>query len=154
MVAVERTFTVARPLDEVVDYLRDFSRAVDWDPGTRECERVDAGPLGEGSRWHNVSQFRGRRTELDYELVHSEPARLTFVGRNKTATSTDDLTFEPTDDGTAITYRSHVRFHGLARLADPFLRREFERLGDELEQTLPRAVTAHHDRTGPGTGDD
>jgi len=123
------------------------------DPGTRECERVDTEPIGVGARWHNVSEFRGRRTELDYELVRCEPARLTCVGRNKTATSTDDVTFEPTDEGTGITYRSHVRFHGLARLADPFLRREFVRLGDELEQTLPRAVTAHHDREDPGTGD-
>ncbi|MFI6979103.1 SRPBCC family protein [Embleya sp. NPDC050154] len=145
MVDVQRTFTVPRPIDEVVSYLRDFSHAVHWDPGTHECTRIDSGPIGVGSRWHNVSEFRGRHTELAYELTRSEPARLTFVGTNKTATSTDDLTFEPAGSSTKITYRSHVRFHGLARLADPFLRREFERLGDELLRTLPRAVTDRRD---------
>ncbi|MGW1997790.1 SRPBCC family protein [Embleya sp. NPDC001921] len=142
---VQRTFTVPRPLDEVVPYLRDFAHAVHWDPGTRECTRIDTGPLGVASRWHNVSEFRGRRTELDYELTRSEPARLTFVGTNKTATSIDDIALEPSGNTTVVTYRSHVRFHGLARLADPFLRREFKRLGDELVHTLPRAVT---DRQG------
>ncbi len=42
MVDVSRTFTVRRPLDEVVAYLRDFANAVDWDPGTQKCERIGA----------------------------------------------------------------------------------------------------------------
>ncbi|MCF2533930.1 SRPBCC family protein [Yinghuangia soli] len=148
MVDVARTFTIPRPVDEVVDYLKDFAHAVHWDPGTLQCTRTSTGPVREGSRWRNVSVFRGRRTELVYELTRWEPRRLTFVGTNKTATSTDDLTFAPCgDDGAAteVTYRAHVRFHGLARLADPFLRREFERLGDELVVTMPLAVAAARD---------
>ncbi|MEU8135545.1 SRPBCC family protein [Streptodolium elevatio] len=143
MVDVQRTFTIPRPLHEVVAYLRDFANAVYWDPGTRRCTRIDSGPVREGSRWRSVSEFRGKPTELEYELSRAEPTRLTFVGTNKTATSTDDLTFVPRGESTEVTYRAHVRFHGLARLADPFLRREFERLGDELVQTMPRAVTGH-----------
>ncbi|MFW3461219.1 SRPBCC family protein [Streptomyces microflavus] len=147
MVDVRRSFTVPCPLDRVVEYLADFSRAKEWDPGTRECNPAD-GPAGatvtRGARWHNVSEFRGRRTELMYRLDVKEPDRLVFVGTNKTAVSTDDLTFRAEGEGaTRITYHAHIRFKGIARLADPFLRREFERLGDEITRTMPRAVLAH-----------
>ncbi|MCZ4125027.1 SRPBCC family protein [Streptomyces sp. H39-S7] len=142
MVTVERTFTVTQQLDVVVEYLKDFSRAEAWDPGTRSCERLDDGPLGNGSTWRNISVFKNRETELTYRLARLEPARLTFVGENKTATSTDDLTFRAVSEGTAVTYHAHIVFHGLARLADPFLRKEFERLGDEVSRRMPQVINA------------
>ncbi|OQR64557.1 polyketide cyclase [Streptomyces maremycinicus] len=140
MVEVERVLTLNHPLDEVVRYLVDFSHAEMWDPGTVTCERLGGGPLSVGAEWHNVSEFRGRRTELRYRLVRRDRDRLVFVGRNKTATSTDDLRFEEHAGATRLTYRAHVDFHGLARLAGPLLQREFERLGDQVSERLPRAV--------------
>ncbi|MFJ8884094.1 SRPBCC family protein [Streptomyces sp. NPDC102402] len=143
MVHVERQVTVQRPLAEVVRYLADFSHAVDWDPGTQECDRIDSGPLAEGAQWHNVSVFRGRRTELRYRLVTLTDDHVVFVGENRTATSRDDLGFRAEGESTVITYRATIRFHGLARLADPFLRREFERLGDEITVSMPEAIERH-----------
>jgi carbon monoxide dehydrogenase subunit G len=137
MVTVQRTFTVDKPVEVVVNYLKDFSRAEAWDPGTRSCTREGTpGPVNVGTTWHNVSEFRGRQTELEYRLTVLEPEHLTFVGRNKTATSTDDLTFGPSGTGTAITYRAQITFHGLAKLAGPFLQSTFERLGDETQQQM------------------
>ncbi|AJE85446.1 Polyketide cyclase/dehydrase [Streptomyces albus] len=140
MVHVERVITLDRPLARVVAYLSDFSHAVEWDPGTQECERSGSGPLTVGAEWDNTSVFRGRTTQLRYRLDRLEENRLTFTGENKTAHSTDDMTFTAEGEGTVLTYRATIRFKGLARLADPFLRREFERLGDEVSRTLPAAV--------------
>jgi carbon monoxide dehydrogenase subunit G len=141
MVSVQRTFVVDQPLEVVVDYLKDFSRAQEWDPGTKSCRREDAeGPVQVGATWHNVSEFRGRETELDYRLEVLKADHLTFVGQNRTATSTDDLSFTTSGEGTAITYRAHVEFHGLAKLAGPFLQSEFERLGDQTEKQMTRVI--------------
>jgi carbon monoxide dehydrogenase subunit G len=143
MVSVARTFVVDKPLEVVVDYLKDFSRAEAWDPGTRSCRREGtAGPVEVGSSWHNVSEFRGRETELDYRLAVLEPDHLTFVGQNKTATSTDDLTFAPNGTRTTVTYHAEIEFHGLAKLAGPFLQREFERLGDATEKQMTDVINA------------
>ena len=136
VVSVRRTFTVTPARDVVVGYLQDFARAESWDPGTTSCRRTDTGPIQVGSTWHNVSQFRGRETELDYELTRLEPNRLTFVGKNKTATSTDDMTFTDSAGGTAVDYRATIDFHGLAKLAGPFLQSTFEKLGDETQQQM------------------
>jgi carbon monoxide dehydrogenase subunit G len=133
MVHVERSFVVLPSVEEVVDYLKDFAHAEAWDPGTVHCTREgDAGPVQVGTTWHNVSKVRGKETELTYKLERFEPNRLTFVGKNKTATSNDDMTFESvTTGGTRITYKSDITFNGIFRLADPFMRKEFEGLGDE-----------------------
>ncbi|MET9538965.1 SRPBCC family protein [Streptomyces sp. NPDC006553] len=143
MITVERSFVVGLPLDELVAYLEDFSRTEDWDPGTVRCVRLDAGPVRPGARWRNTSRFRGRITHLEYRLVTREPSRLLFVGENKTVTATDDLGFEAESASlTRLNYRASLRFKGLARIAAPFLRAEFEHLGDEVAERLPTAAAA------------
>lgn len=137
MVSVQRTITVDKPLETVAGYLQDFAHAEEWDPGTRSCTRLDGGPVRVGSAWRNVSEFRGRQTELRYELIRLEPAHLTFRGRNKTATSVHDLTLRALEGRTTITYRADITFHGLARLAGPSMRREFDRLGGGVARRKP-----------------
>jgi hypothetical protein len=44
VVRVTRTFTADKPAEVVVNYLAEFSNAVDRDPGTASCEREDSGP--------------------------------------------------------------------------------------------------------------
>jgi carbon monoxide dehydrogenase subunit G len=137
MLTVQRTFTVDRPIETVFDYLADFTNTEAWDPGTVRTTRVDSGPLQSGARFHNVSNFRGRRTELDYELTTFDPrSHLTFTGNNKTVTSTDDLAFRPSGSGTEIHYAAHFDFHGLARLATPLLKSTFDKLADETVQQM------------------
>lgn len=136
MPTVERTFTVTKPVDVVVAYLRDFGRAQAWDPGTKTCTRNDSGPIEVGASWHNVSEFRGRETELTYRLDRAESDHLTFVGENKTAHSVDDMSFVADGANTTITYRATITFKGFAKFADPFLRSTFEKLGDQTREQM------------------
>ncbi|MFE7510713.1 SRPBCC family protein [Streptomyces sp. NPDC057540] len=140
-ITVKRDILVGLPLGDLVAYLEDFSRTEEWDPGTVRCVRVGEGPVREGTEWRNTSRFRGRTSELLYRLESREPGRLVFVGENRTVTATDDMTFtarSPTT--TVVTYTASFRFKGLARLAAPFLRSEFERLGDDVAERLPSAA--------------
>ncbi|PZS29745.1 MAG: polyketide cyclase [Pseudonocardiales bacterium] len=143
MITVERTVDVARPVATVFTYLADFTHTEQWDPGTVRTTRTDDGPLGVGSRFHNVSEFRGRRTELDYEVKRfDQDEHLTFTGTNKTVTATDDLALRATGTGTQITYRAHFTFKRWARLAEPLLRFGFGKIADEtvaqLQATLEK----------------
>ncbi|AKL69464.1 MULTISPECIES: SRPBCC family protein [Streptomyces] len=142
MITVQRDILVGLPLDDLVAYLEDFSRTEEWDPGTVRCVQVGEGPVRQGTEWRNTSRFRGRTSDLRYRLASREPARLLFVGENKTVTATDDLTFRARSATTTLlTYTASLRFKGVARLAAPFLRPEFERLADEVAATLPSAAT-------------
>lgn len=140
MLDVTRTFVVTKPLDEVVSYLRDFANTEQWDAGTVSTTRVGDGPIEVGARWRNISEFRGRKTELEYRLTRDEARRLTFVGKNKTVTATDDLHLREVDGGTEISYQAHFDFHGLARLAEPFLKGALGTLGDKTEAQLRETI--------------
>ena len=142
MVNAERTFSVQPQPDVVVEYLSNFAHAERWDPGTVSCTRKDDGPIRTGSTWHNVSKFKGKETELTYELTRWDADHLIFVGKNKTATSTDDITITAEGTGSTITYRANIEFHGLAKLAGPFLKSEFERLGDQTVKTMTSTLNA------------
>ena len=139
MRSVQRTFTVTPPPTEVIDYLRDFANATEWDPGTRSCTQNGSGPVEVGTTWHNVSKVAGLTTELEYELTELTGQGLVFVGRNKGATSTDTISVLPSGGGSEITYRADLDMHGIAALAAPAMKLVFERLADETEEQL-RAV--------------
>ena len=42
------------PLEQAFDYLADFSRTAEWDPGVVEAERLTPGPPRRGSRFRVV----------------------------------------------------------------------------------------------------
>ena len=132
MVSVERSFVVARSRERVFLYFSDFTNTEQWDPGTVTTTRTDSGPIGAGATFHNVSTFRGRTTELDYELTDYQPSsKLVFVGTNKTVTSQDNLVFVGQGQRTRITYRADFHFHGFAKLAAPLLKAPLEKLADQ-----------------------
>ncbi len=146
MITVERSFDIDRPPAAVFTYLSDFTHTEAWDPGTVSTTRTDDGPLRVGATFHNVSEYRGRRTELDYRLMRFEPdTHLTFTGHNKTVEATDDLALAASvgpRGSTTITYRAHFRFKRWFRLAEPFLRRGFEPIADDTAGQLRATLLA------------
>ncbi len=142
MLEVKKVFAVNKPVAEVQSYLKDFANAEEWDAGTKSCTRVSAGPITVGTSWKNVSEFKGKETELSYRLTKLEPSHLQFVGQNKTVTSTDDLTFAAVSGGTSITYSAKFDFHGIAKLASPFLRGALNKLGDQTAAQMKTVINA------------
>lgn len=135
---MSRTFDVRPEPDLVVDYLKDFGNAEDWDPGTESCVRTDTGPLQVGSTWHNTSKIAGVTTELDYTLETLTHDTIVLVGRNDTATSTDTITVVPNPDGpgSRVTYEAVIELSGAARIADPIMKIVFEKIGSDTEDDM------------------
>ncbi len=135
---MSRTFDVRPAPDLVIDYLKDFSNAEDWDPGTESCTRIDSGPVQVGSRWHNTSKIAGVSTELDYTLEQLTDDTIVLVGRNDTATSTDTITVVPNPDGAGsrITYEAVIELSGAAKIADPIMKIVFEKIGSDTEDDM------------------
>ncbi|MGB0101053.1 MAG: SRPBCC family protein [Nocardioides sp.] len=140
MTTVSRTFTVKPPPSVVLDYLKDFGHAEEWDPGTERCTRLDDGPVQVGSRWHNVSKIAGVSTELEYELTELTDRGLVLVGKNDTATSTDNITVVPAGTGSEITYEAVIEMSGAAKLADPVVKLVFEKIGSDTEDDMTRVL--------------
>jgi carbon monoxide dehydrogenase subunit G len=136
MTHISRTFTVTPSPAVVLDYLKDFSNAEQWDPGTETCERLDSGPVTVGSRWHNTSKIAGVSTELDYELKELTDSKVVFAGSNDTATTTDTITVVPAAGGSEITYDAVIELSGAAQLGAPVVKLVFEKIGSDTEDDM------------------
>ncbi|WP_235734525.1 SRPBCC family protein [Nocardioides alcanivorans] len=138
---IVRSLVVPRPIQEVYDYLHDFTNTEEWDPGTIRTT-LESGDGGVGSRYHNVSRFLGRRTELTYVVEEdAAPWQLRLRGENKTVVAHDSMTLNETETGgTQVTYRASFDFKGKVRLLAPLTAPAFWRLGNQAEKSLRKAL--------------
>ena len=137
---VQKTVVVNKTLDAVFGYLSDFTTTTEWDPGTVITVNHH-GDGGIGTTYLNTSKFLGRETQLTYvvdELVDQQLIQLR--GENKTVIAVDTLTFRPVASGTEVTYAAEFTFKGLSRIAAPLLKPAFERLGNEAEAGMRKAL--------------
>ncbi|MCU1538281.1 MAG: Polyketide cyclase/dehydrase [Humibacillus sp.] len=148
---IVRSVTVDRPVEEVFAYLSDFTTTTEWDPGTVRTERL-SGDGGMGTRYHNVSTFLGRETDLEYVVTEYVPGeRFALRGENKTVVAHDTMTFvrthgvdgggESGGEGTTVTYHAAFDFKGVAKFVAPLLAPALKKLGDEAESGMRDALT-------------
>ncbi len=142
MPTVSRTFTVGAPSEQVLEFLRDFTNAEQWDPGTETCTRLDSGPVRVGSRWHNVSKVLGRTTELEYRLKEANGPLLVFEGHNDAATSIDTIVVTPAEAGSRISYKAQLKMHGLAVLMAPAMKLLFEKIAGDTETRMTTVLNS------------
>jgi NAD(P)-dependent dehydrogenase (short-subunit alcohol dehydrogenase family) len=135
-----KTVVVGKPLDAVFGYLSDFTTTTDWDPGTVTTVRRH-GNGGVGTTYLNTSTFLGRTTQLTYVVREFIPGeRIRLRGENKTVIAVDTLTFRPVASGTEVTYAAEFTFKGLSRMVAPLLKPAFERLGNQAEAGMRKAL--------------
>ena len=135
-----KTVVVEKPLEAVFGYLSDFTTTTDWDPGTVTTVRRH-GNGGVGTTYLNTSTFLGRTTQLTYIVREFIPGkRIQLRGENKTVTAVDTMTFRSIDAGTEVTYTAEFTFKGPSRLLAPLLRPAFERLGQQAQTGMRKAL--------------
>lgn len=118
------------PIEDAFDYLADFSKTAEWDPGVYQAERITRGVVRLGSRFRVSVSFLGRRIPLEYRIAEFErPSRLVLCGGDSSLRSIDEITFVSRPGGTRVTYEARLELGGIRRLADPFLDLLFQRIG-------------------------
>jgi uncharacterized protein YndB with AHSA1/START domain len=137
---LQQTVVVDKPLEAVFGYLSDFTTTTEWDPGTVTTV-TQHGDGRVGTTYLNTSTFLGRTTELTYvvqELVPGE--RIQLRGENKSVVAVDTMTFHMVDAGTEVTYNAEFTFKGPARFVAPLFKPALERLGQQAQAGLYRAL--------------
>jgi len=138
---VQKTVVVDKPLDAVFGYLSDFTTTTEWDPGT-VVTVICHGDGGVGTTYLNTSRFLGRETRLTYIVqVFIVGERIQLRGENKTVIAVDTMSFRGVDAATEVTYTAEFTFKGPSRLLASLLRPAFERLGNEAEAGMHKALT-------------
>jgi carbon monoxide dehydrogenase subunit G len=130
------------PIEEAFDYLADFSRTVEWDPGVCDARRLTRGKIRLGSRFEVTVSFLGRRIPLEYRITEFErPSHLVLSGGDSSLRSMDEITFVSRPGGTRVTYEARLELVGIRRIADPILDLLFQRFGRLAVRGLREGLT-------------
>ena len=132
---------IERPVAEVFDYVSDPAKLATWQTNTVSAVQEDSGPVRLGTRLREVHRVPGgKELESLVEVSEYEPER-TFGLHVVEGTPVDArLTFEPTEDGTLMRFRSYGRLSGPMRLAEPLLQRTLKRQFKQHCETLKHVL--------------
>ena len=141
---VERTIETACDRVIAFDFVADFSSAEEWDPGIPSARRLDADPLGIGSRFELVSRFGSKEQTIVYEITaFDRPNSVTFVGEGSNFSGTDVISFAQREGGgTTVTYVADLGLKGLASVALPFIKGRLDEMSDRAVAGLQAALDA------------
>lgn len=136
------TIESPKPVEEVFDYMADFTSVERWDETAVRAVRLDDGPPRQGARFRVTVRFAGRENDFEYETVAFErPGRLVLRADNGSVVSEDEVTVRPLPaGGSELTYDARLKPKGLMKLADPVLGILFKRLGDNAAAGLAREL--------------
>jgi carbon monoxide dehydrogenase subunit G len=140
VIRIELTVEVARPPEDVFEFLSDIERLPEWQ--TSAVEAHTDGPLAEGSRVAEKRRLLGREVDTELEVAAYEPPkRLTLRSLGGPVDFTVDHELTARGGGTVLRFVAEAQPGGLLRLTEPVLarraeqefRRDFDRLKELLE---------------------
>jgi uncharacterized protein YndB with AHSA1/START domain len=128
-VTVENEIEIARPTEDVFDYLTDMTKEFEWNPRTRRVEKLTPGPLGAGSRF-SAEWIKGNPTIIEY-IAFERPAVWASVARSRRLDVKGEGRISPTERGSRLVVRSEMRPKGVLALLLPLMRRTMQAREDQ-----------------------
>ena len=104
MVKVKSSVVINRPVEEVFEFVNDPSNNQQWQSGNIESKQTSEGPMGVGTTTQTVTQFLGKRLELNIEITEYEQnRRVGFKSTSGPIPMTGTTTYEEAEGGTKVT---------------------------------------------------
>lgn len=106
MPLIDETVVIARPAEEVFDFLVRGENLPRWDSSILECAQLGDGPVTVGTRYRGASRVLGRRIEWATEITDFV-AGVRSVSRSVEGPLTFTVSYEvrATPAGTSVRYR-------------------------------------------------
>ena len=130
MITVSGTVETKLSPEKAFAFLSEFENTSDWDPATPVMDKLTAGPVAVGHRYHAESEFRGKRQSLEYEVIELTDNHIKLRGENKTVTSFDSIDVTPNGTGSVVKYTAEFSIKGAAKIIQPLLKPAFMSLRD------------------------
>lgn len=136
MEAIELSFVIKRPVEEVFAYLANLENDAEWRREWVESRQTSQASLGVGATFRLDGEMLGRRIPTVYEVIVYEPNR---AAAWKAVSGPLPLTFrrifESVEGGTQVTNRYEAELRGFLKLVKPLLMNMGKR---QLEGDIPR----------------
>lgn len=147
MPVIEESVFIARPPQEVFDFLTKSENIPVWDSSVVQAEQIGDGPVGVGTRSKGSSKILGRHFDWVTEAIEFEAPKKTVI---RSVEGKFDFTItnvlEPEGNGTRLTHRidSDSGLGGVfGKLADPFVQKAHTRTVRANLETLADLLAEH-----------
>ena len=126
MIRFQETAATSLSVAEAFAQLGEFANVQDWDPGVTSSMKTSDQPTGVGTVYALDLLYRGRKMEMEYRVTEFDvDRRLVVEGSGGMVEAVDTIEFEPTPDGTKVTYIAELSLTGIARLVEPLMKSRF-----------------------------
>jgi uncharacterized protein YndB with AHSA1/START domain len=141
MARVEGEIIIARPVDEVFDFVADERNEPGYNPRMVRAEHVSSVPIGAAAQFQTELRTMGRTMPMTVEFTRFERPRLLASKTTSSIMETEGaLTFESVAAGTRMRWSWDVRPRGALKLLTPLVgllgRRQERAIWSELKRVL------------------
>ena len=127
MAKVETNIVVNRPVGEVFQFISVNENALQWQPGLLDA-RITNDVQGLGRAWIDTVQFLGRRIEVPFQLTDwQRDQQIAFKSTGGPIPMQGRYSFEPSGNGTQVTFVLTGEPGGFFKLAEPVLMQILQR---------------------------
>jgi uncharacterized protein YndB with AHSA1/START domain len=131
---------IARPIEDVFDYLSDQSNELHWNPSVESMEKLTDGPVRVGTRYR--AKWKGAPSIVTECTRYARPHGWSYRNGGPIAVAFDcDL--EPTATGTRLVVRFDATPRGWFHLVFPLFLREIRKQERENMRCIKQVLEAH-----------
>jgi carbon monoxide dehydrogenase subunit G len=139
MPTVSGTIDIARPVNEVFDFVADERNEPRYNEEMVRCEKVTPGSIEVGTRYEAELRTRFGIMSMTIEVTGFErPRRLASWSHMDTMDIRGSITFEPIPEGTRMAWEWKLQPHGCMRMLGPLV----GRMGRSQEQRIWTSLKA------------
>ena len=148
MAQIEGEIVIARPVEEVFDFVADERNEPRFNRHMSSAELLTPEPIGSGSRFHAELGMMRRTVDMTVEFTQFVRPRLLGLtsrsvirdGRGQAMLTSGTLTFEPVADATRMRWAWQVETPGRMKILAPVIvrmgRRQERRIWGSLKRLL------------------
>lgn len=134
-------FDCQRSIEDVFDYITDFSRIDEWDHTIISSEKVTSGKIGLGSKFDLVFSMGLRKLSIAYEITEfSPPNKAVLTGISDSFVAVDTVTIKETDQGCHVTWHAQLSFTGISEKIVPLIENKIKKNGAQTIKDLATAL--------------
>jgi len=122
MIEIDHTVTIARPLEEVWDFVSDPANNPQWQSGVELSDQSPSGPIKVGTRIRIVRRVMGQKIEMVLETTVFEPnAQFAFKSLSGPLPISGSIAVVATDGGMELTYQATGEATGVLGLGETII---------------------------------
>ena len=126
---------IARPVEEVFDYLLQFENEVNWNQSLTRCELLSGESGVVGAKYQQARKMMGQEMTASIELTDIEPGkRFVFRGTGGPAKITGTYEVAASDGGSLVT--ASLEAGTMTSLMKPVIKPQLEKSLAELKKLL------------------